>query len=129
MAKWTKNHKMSIGAVLLAVGLALTIVSFTYAFADSTPAWLASYHELVHRPEGNYNLLLFIVGPILLITGGFYVGEQLVFRRRFERMMDTPKKSEFTSRRRELEDIAKRLPDDYRRRIKAKDDEFNSRRA
>jgi hypothetical protein len=129
MAKWTKNHMLEIGAVVAAIGLILTIISFTYSFADTTPGWLASYDGLVNRDEGNYNLILFIAGPIMLIIGGFYFGEQLVLRRRFERLLDTPRKSEFSTRRRDLEDLAKRLPDNFRQRIDAKESEFTSRRS
>lgn len=132
MAKWTKNHSLEMGLVLGIVGLILTIISFTYKFVQPNPSFLTSYANLVQRPEGDYNLILFIGGPILLIIGGFYFGEQLVLRRRFDRMIDTPKKSEFASRRRDLEDLAKRLPDAYNKKIKAKDAEFNtttSRRA
>lgn len=129
MAKWTKNHMLEIGAVVAAIGLLLTIVSFTYSFADTTPGWLKGYDGLVNRSEGNYNLILFIAGPIMLIIGGFYFGEQLVLRRRFERLLDTPRKSEFSTRRRDLEDLAKRLPDDFRARIDAKESEFTSRRS
>lgn len=129
MAKWTKNHMMEIGSVLAIVGLVLTVISFTYGFADTTPSWLGWYHDIVERPEGNYNLFLFIAGPILLIMGGFYAGEQIVLRRRFERLLDTPKRSEFTSRRRDLEDLARRLPDGFSERIRAKESEFVSRRS
>jgi hypothetical protein len=65
----------------------------------------------------------------MLIIGGFYFGEQLVLRRRFERLLDTPRKSEFSTRRRDLEDLAKRLPDTFRQRIDAKESEFGSRRS
>ena len=120
---------LEIGAVVLALGVILTFISFAYAFlsADKRP-WLDWYANLVQRPEGNYNLILFILGPILLITGGFYVGEQVVLRRRFERLLDTPKRSEFTSRRRDLEDLARRLPDGYMKRIDAKEGEFKTKR-
>lgn len=129
MAKWTKNHMLEIGAVVAAIGLLLTVISFTYSFADATPGWLKGYDSLVNRDEGNYNLILFIAGPIMLIIGGFYFGEQLVLRRRFERLLDTPRKSEFSTRRRDLEDLAKRLPDNFRQRIDAKESEFTSRRS
>ena len=82
------------------------------------------------RPDGaDYNLILVIAGPILLIMGGFYFGEQLVLRRRFERLLDTPKRSEFSSRRRDLEDLAKRLPEGFTAKIEAKESEFKSKRA
>lgn len=129
MAKWTRNHRMELGAVLLLVGLALTVVSWSLAFADATPGWLASYASAVKQDGADYNLIVFIVGPILLIWGAWYIGEQIIFRRRFETLIDTPKRSEFTSRRRELEDIARRLPEQFQARLKAKENEFSSRRA
>ena len=129
MAKWTKNHMLEIGAVVAALGLILTIISFTYIFSDTTPGWLSWYKGLVERPEGNYNVFLSIAGPIMLLIGGFYFGEQLVLRRRFERLLDTPRKSEFASRRKDLDDLARRLPDGFRKRIDAKESEFASRRS
>ncbi len=129
MAKWTKNHMLEIGAVVAVLGLLLTIISFTYSFSDTTPGWLSGYDSMVRRPEGNYNLILFIAGPLMLIIGGFYFGEQLVLRRRFERLLDTRRKSEFAGRRKDLEDLARRLPDGFRQRIEAKESEFTSRRS
>jgi hypothetical protein len=133
MAKWTRNHMLEIGGILLVLGVVLTVISFSDSFVEPTPAWLSPYHDLVHVTtgdyKGNYNLILFILGPILLLMGGFYFGEQLVLRRRFERLLDTPKKSEFASRRKDLEDLAKRLPSAYNERIDAKEAEFKSKRA
>lgn len=121
---------LELGVVLLVIGLVGTIVSFTYNSANVTPDWLDSYQNLVNRPgEGDYNLIVLIVAPIILIWGGFWVGEQLVLRRRFDRLLDTPKKSEFASRRGKLEETAKRLPDGYRKRISEKEAEFVSKRA
>jgi len=126
MAKWTKNHMLEIGIVLAILGLILTAISWLYAFVSPTPAFLASYAALVERPEGNYNLILLIGGPILLIVGCIYFGEQLILRRRFEKLIDTPKRSEFTSRRKDLEDLARRLPDGFNARIKDKETEFSA---
>jgi hypothetical protein len=90
---------------------------------------MTSYAKLVNRPEGDYNLILLIVGPITLIMGGFYFGEQLVLRRRFDKLLDTPKKSEFASRRKDLEDLSKRLPTTFGEKIEAKESEFKSKRS
>jgi len=129
MAKWTRNHILEIGALVLILGIILTVISFTYSFVHPTPGWLSSYNTLVNREEGNWNLVLFIAGPILLIMGAFYAGEQIVLRRRFERLLDTPKKSEFASRRKDLEDLAKRLPSTFEEKIETKEAEFKSKRA
>lgn len=123
---------LELGALLLVIGLVGTIISFWYNwFLDpAAPGMMGRYRDLVDRPgEGDYNLIILIVAPIILIWGGFWVGEQLVLRRRFERLLDTPKRSEFASRRTDLEAISKRLPDGYRTRIKEKESEFVTKRA
>src|SRR5581483_8596594 len=111
------------GLVVGVIGLVLTVLAYLDIFVTPTPSALQRYDGLVHRSEGNYNTLLSIVGPIMLIIGGFYFGEQLVLRRRFEKLLDTPKRSEFSSRRKDLEDLAKRLPDKFGDRISAKESE------
>lgn len=128
MAKWTKNHRMEIGAVLLVIGLVLTVISWSLNFADSTPSWLQSYKDVVDRDEGDYNLFVFIIGPIILIWGAWYIGEQFILRRRFETLIDTPKRSEFSSRRKDLEELARRLPEGFGERIRSKESEFASKR-
>jgi hypothetical protein len=119
---------LEIGGILTVVGLVATLISFTYNWVHPTPSFLNKYDALVNRQEGNYNLILLIAGPIVLIMGIFYFGEQLVLRRRFERLLDTPKRSEFSSRRRDLEDLARRLPEGFMAKIEAKESEFKSKR-
>ena len=118
---------LEIGAIVTILGLVATAVAYVWKYL--APTWLASYGTMVNRPEGDYNVILLLAGPLLLIIGGFYLGEQLVLRRRFDKMLDTPKKSEFSSRRKDLEDLSKRLPDAYSKKISAKENEFASKRA
>lgn len=129
MAKWTKNHTLEIGIVLGVIGLVATLAAFTLRFADTTPTWLQSYRDLTLTDDGDWNLLVMILAPIVLLWGGFWIGEQIVLRRRFERMLDTPKRSEFSARRSELEELSKRLPEGYKKRIAAKESEFVSKRS
>ena len=131
MARWTKNHMLELGAVLLVIGLiGTTIAVWSNWFTDAgATGFMARYQSYVQRPQGDFNLLLLIIAPILLIWGAFWVGEQMILRRRFDRLLDTPKRSEFTSRRSQLEEMTKRLPDGYRGRIKEKENEFVSKRA
>ena len=129
MARWTKNHRLELGAVLFLIGLLGTIFAIVENLDGRAPGWLRWYEDLVRRPEGNFNLILLIVAPVILIWGAVWLGEQLVYRRRFERLLDTPKKSEFVARRSEIEDVARRLPDGYKERISEKEDQFVSKRA
>ncbi|HVL49086.1 MAG TPA: hypothetical protein VM889_11055 [Candidatus Thermoplasmatota archaeon] len=131
MAKFTKNHMLEIGLALTVVGLLLTVVSWSWAWdvGDARTGWLASYEPLANfhdLEDGDYNLIPMIVGPIVLIMGLFYAGEQLVLRRRFERLMEVKKKGDFLSNLRDIEALAKRLPDGYRARVREREAEMKS---
>lgn len=130
MARFTRNYMLEIGAVVLAVGVVFAFLSYVQQFAS--PGWLGWWADALETIPGadleGWNLVVMIVSTILTITGGFYFGEQLVLRRRFERLIETPKKSEFASHRKDLDDLARRLPQSYKGRINAKEAEFRSLR-
>lgn len=116
-----KNYTLPLAAVLLVVslvGLAIGLGLFEQlGFADVS-------RELL-RVAGLWVLILSALG---LLIGGWYVAEQLWNRRKFERLIATDKRSEFTSSRKDLDDLARRLPDSYRPRIKEKEAAFGSKR-
>ncbi len=122
---------MEIGAVFFVLGLVMSILSYVYNFGDN-PAFLAFYDNFIRNVPGadaeGYNLLFMLLGTLFLIGGGWYFGEQLVLRRRFERLISTAKKSDFVSHRKDLDELASRLPRGYRGRIEEKENSFRSLR-
>ncbi|HWG92121.1 MAG TPA: DUF3198 domain-containing protein [Candidatus Thermoplasmatota archaeon] len=126
MAKFTKNYTLEIGLGVAIVGLLLTVVSWIEKFAPGT---LGFYHRLVENTAdaGDWNLLLVIVGPLLLIGGAYYFGEQLFLRARFEKLLATSQRTAFTKNRRDLEELARRLPDRYASRISEKESQLGLR--
>ena len=132
MGRFTRNNMLAIGTTLAAVGLVVTALAWTNAYSrtsllDPYDAFLEVFPGQGERGQ-DWNVLFMILGPVLLITGAFYAGEQLLLRRRFERLLDTTKKSEFVSRRKDLEDLARRLPTSYRSRIEQKEAMFRTTR-
>lgn len=129
MARVTQEHMLEIGAVTAAVGVVLMVLSYAYRFMDA-PGWLGFYESALDAIPGataaGYNLWVMILSTILAITGAFYFGEQMMLRRRFERIISTAKKSEFASRRKDLDDLVRRLPATYKDRVKAKETSFRS---
>src|SRR5688572_12805390 len=109
MGRITRNYMLPIGTALFAVGLVITAVSWTWKYASDTIPWYGGFLDVIPGQSANqdWNVLFQIVGPVLLIMGAFYAGEQLLLRRRFERMIATTKKSEFVSSRKDLEDLSK----------------------
>lgn len=127
MARFTKNYTMEIGLAVAILGFLITLVSWIAKFSDLP---LPLYRKLVEdtaATAGDWNLLLVIVGPLLLIGGAWYFFEQLFLRRRFEKLLSTSQKSAFTKNKRDLEDIARRLPDRYYDRIAEKENQLGLR--
>lgn len=127
MARITKNYTMEIGLAVAILGFLITLVSWIAKFTELP---LPLYRRLVEDTSataGDWNLLLVIIGPLLLIGGAWYFFEQLFLRRRFEKLLATSQKSAFTKNKREIEDIARRLPDRYYSRIAEKEAQFGLR--
>lgn len=130
MARFFKNNILPIATVFTVLGLLLTILSWTVAY--SSTSYLDVYRNAL-KPindwaDGDTNLIIMIGAPILLLSAAWYMGEQIAKRRRFERLFVTDKKSDFARNRRDLEDIARDLPDSYRQRIKDREKELSGQR-
>ncbi len=130
MGKFAKNNMIHIGLATTIVGAALTFLSWMVAFVASS-TYLDWYREITNvGVTGNdWNLVVVIAGPLILITGIWYFVEQILKRRRFEKLIETSKKSEFVARRKDLSEIARILPDSYQARIKEKEEELRAKRA
>ena len=131
MGRITRNYMLPIGTALFVVGLVITALAWTVAYSrtDLVDFWRAFIDVIPGQSrDQDWNILFMILGPVLLITGAFYAGEQLLLRRRFERMIATTKKSEFVRDRKELEDLAKRLPTGSRHRVLETEESFRSMR-
>lgn len=117
---------MSAAATLL--GIAFTVLAF---MADYDAAgWTDFYEAWVPQGTGagNWNRFVQVVAPIVLVSGAWYLGEQLLARRKFNRMIDTESKSEFQRNLDELEETAGKLPQRFKERLEDKREEFVSRR-
>jgi hypothetical protein len=115
-----KNYTLHVALVILvasAVGLVIFFVPG--ALPDSARPIL-----------GTLGLWIPILGGLGALIGGWYVAEQLWKRRKFEKLLKTDKRSDFVASRKDLEDLAKALPDRYKPRIAEKEAQFSkSRRA
>jgi hypothetical protein len=121
--KFVRNYTLPLAAVVLVAAIAGVFVGFGLLGLVS-----AELNASIQRQLGSYGLWMNILGLFGILVGGWYVGEQLWNRRKFERLLNTDKRSEFTSSRKNLEDIARRLPDRYRPRIEDKEATFKTLR-
>jgi hypothetical protein len=121
--KLAKNYTLPLaGLVLLlsAVGLVLSVGVLAMLSPDVATQ--------VASVLGSWNLWVLILSALGVLIGAWYVAEQVYKRRKFEKLLATDKRSEFTSSRKELDDLARTLPDSYRPRIMEKEASFKSKR-
>lgn len=105
---WLRTHRFPLSALVLGVGLLMVILSI----GDFTPlnaVWpfTAINGSTDQSPNGgeNWNLLFVVLGPILVIIGGYLVGAYVVARRRFEQLMRSKSKAELLRNIPEIEDL------------------------
>lgn len=121
--KLAKNFTLPISAVILAASVAGVVVGL------GVIGYVASdLNNDVQAGLGPWSLWVLILGVLGLLIGGWYVAEQLYKRRKFQKLLATDKRSDFVGARKELDELARRLPDRYKPRIVEKEAAFRSRR-
>ena len=117
-----------MSTVATIVGLALTVLAYTADYGAAN--WTDFYEGIVpgQTDAGNWNMLVRVLAPIALLTGAWYLGEQLWARYKFNEMMSTEKKSEFSKNVPALEKAARKLPKRFEEELKEKQSAFVSRR-
>lgn len=122
-----RHYALPIGAVVLAVGTVLFVLALGAGWLG-LEGTLAFYVDLLPTEEDGswqgWNTIVFLASPFVMLTGGWYVYEQVSLRRRFGTLLETPKKSEFRKEVPELEELARRLPPRFREQLKERREEL-----
>ncbi|MDX1610897.1 MAG: DUF3198 domain-containing protein [Candidatus Thermoplasmatota archaeon] len=118
---------LTIGIIVALLGLVLVGISYSVDYTSAN--WTDFYEDILPRTDnGDWNLVVRVLSPIILLTGAWYAGEQLIYRRRFQALMETDKKSDFSRNLSDLEDLARDLPEKYMEELEEKQATFRSRR-
>lgn len=113
-----RNHLLPISTVITIIGLIATVIAF-----GPKPQW---YLDALPGPEwNNWTQLL---GPIVLLIGVWYLVEQVYLRRRFNELIDQPKRSELQKNLPEIEDMVGRLPKSFEAKVEEKERSFKTKR-
>jgi hypothetical protein len=124
---FVRNNTLWMSAAATLIGLAFTVLAFLH---DGQPSgWTAFYERTVPTSPDNWNLAIQILAPVVLVTGLWYLVEQIKARRKFEEIMDLGKKSEFNQRLPELKEEVRKLPTSFEEDVEAKEKDFRSRRS
>lgn len=108
MRHWLRTYRFPLSCIVLGVAVVMVIL----ALGDFTPlnavypfTVINSYTDQSGNGGENWNLLFVILGPILVIIGGYLVGAYVVARRRFEQLMRSKSKAELLRNIPELEEL------------------------
>ncbi len=125
---WLRTWRFPLSAFVLAAGVLMTLLAIAaFSPLGSGPPF-SVLEQYTNRNGVNYNLAFAIMGPIVLIIGGYLVGAYLVARTRFERLMLSRSKAEFLRNLPEIEELLWDLtPSDHSRYLE-KCAEFRVRR-
>ncbi len=67
---------------------------------------------------GGWIVWFVVVGPVLVIVGGWYFGDTIRKKREFEELIDVHSKARFVRNQARLEELSWYLPSEYHRRIR-----------
>jgi hypothetical protein len=102
---WVRAQRAVLSEAILAVGVLLVLL----ALGDFTPLKdavpFSAINPYTDTPGANYDLLFAILGPIIVVVGGYLVGAYLHARQRFDHLMLTKSKAEFLRNVSEIEDL------------------------
>jgi hypothetical protein len=100
-----RTYRAWLADFVLAVGVVLTTLAVGFFTPLANVGPFPAINGATNTPSANYNLLFVVIGPIIVIVGGYMVGSYYVARHKFEHLMVTKSKAEFLRNIPELESL------------------------
>lgn len=118
-----RELRLELSAMVFAAGiiLALFLVDRYAIGRQNLPEVLRNIDIWI----GEWMIWIIVIGPILLLGGGWYFVDTVRKRREFERLIDTDSKAKFVRGQDRIEFLAWILGSDYHKRVESKKVEFN----
>jgi len=121
-----RELRLELSAMAFFAGIVLTMfVLDRYALGGASGTILPGFLKDVDRWIGEWMVWITVVGPILLLSGGWYFVDTIRKRREFDRLIDIDSKAKFVRNQDRIEFLAWLLGTGYHRRAEAKKVEFN----
>ncbi|MFQ5919415.1 MAG: DUF3198 domain-containing protein [Thermoplasmata archaeon] len=111
-----REYRLEISSFVLVLGLVPTVlVIFHFFLRPFLPSTVIDLLDAI----GNWFIWLVVIGPLLILVGGWYFVDTLRKQREFERLIEVPSKAHFVRNRERLENLTWYLPREYSRRYRA----------
>ncbi len=120
-----RELRFEISYMLFALGAFLTLlVIFHYFLQDFLPQPVLDIVTAV----GNWVVWLVVLGPLLLIVGGWYFVDFIRKRREFRKLLAVPSKARFVRNQERLEELAWYLPAGHARDLQKQKERWGIRK-
>lgn len=108
LKSWLRTYRFALSSVVLGAGFVMVVLALG-GFTPLSGVYPFTAINGVTDQSGhggeNWNLVFVVVGPILVIIGGYLVGVYVVARRRFEELMRSKSKAELLRNIPEIEEL------------------------
>ncbi len=116
-----REFALELSSIVLMIGIIMAFfVALKYGFENVLPFYLKD----ILNGIGGWIIWMTVVGPILILGGGWYFYDGLSKRREFNKLMDTDSKAVFVRNYDRLEELAYFLTEGHRQQFYDKRDEF-----
>ncbi len=120
-----REFRLEVGMIVLVAGIVFTILGVaSFLVPSSAPAEPDFFYDLIKNKIGNWIIWVLFWGPILLLAGGFYIGDTIKKYREFEKLIDTDSKAKFVQNQDRIEYLAWLLSARLEKRVQEKKEEF-----
>jgi hypothetical protein len=110
-----RKFRLEISSLVLVLGIVPTVLVILNALPrESLPSTVVDLLDAI----GNWFVWLLVVGPLLMVIGGYYFIDTFRKQREFERLIEVPSKAHFVRNRERLETLSWYLPSEYRQRYR-----------
>lgn len=121
MAKFLREYALELSSIIFMVGLVMTaLVVMKYFFEGGLPFFLKD----ILAGIGDWIVWMTVIGPLLLMGGGWYFFDGIRKRREFSRLADTDSKAVFVRNLDRIEELAYFLTQKHKDLLDEKREEF-----
>lgn len=121
MAKLLREYSLELSSMIFMIGVIMTaFVAMKYLFEAGLPYFLKNILDGV----GGWIVWMTVIGPILLMGGGWYFFDGIRKRREFSRLVTTDSKAVFVRNLDRIEELAYFLTQKHRDTVEERREEL-----
>jgi hypothetical protein len=124
MNKIFREHMLMLSAVLFGVGIIMTGIGVLWYFTFIQSIIVNIPIEGFAEKVGEWGWWILISAPVILIAGAWYFFDQIMARKKFNKLISPNSKANFVKNISEIEEGVWKLPIKYRERFEEKKKKF-----